>query len=84
MGAAYYVLHRRLGADLTAVNRFMVLLLLWLVVSAGFTSWQGHVGGLLAGGAVAAAFAYAPGTGAGRRCRRGRARRCWRCWRWRR
>ncbi|MFE1107256.1 rhomboid family intramembrane serine protease [Streptomyces rochei] len=63
VGAAYYVLHRRLGADLTAVNRFMVLLLLWLVVSAGFTSWQGHVGGLLAGGAVAAAFAYAPRDG---------------------
>ncbi|MFC7982539.1 rhomboid family intramembrane serine protease [Streptomyces sp. NPDC057336] len=60
VGAAYYVLHRRLGADMTAVNRFMVLLLLWLVVSAGFTSWQGHLGGLLAGGAVALAFAYAP------------------------
>ncbi|WCN00798.1 rhomboid family intramembrane serine protease [Streptomyces sp. M92] len=60
VGAAYYVLHRRLGADMTAVNRFVVLLLLWLVVSAGFTSWQGHLGGLLAGGAVALAFAYAP------------------------
>lgn len=63
VGAAYYVLHRRLGADMAAVNRFMVVLLLWLVVSAGFTSWQGHLGGLLAGGTVALAFAYAPRDG---------------------
>ncbi|MFJ8543170.1 rhomboid family intramembrane serine protease [Streptomyces sp. NPDC093586] len=63
VGAAYYVLHRRLGADTAPVNRFMVLLLLWLVVSAGFTSWQGHAGGLLVGGALAVAYAYAPRDG---------------------
>ncbi|MGC0332620.1 membrane associated rhomboid family serine protease [Streptomyces sp. SAI-170] len=57
---AAYVMARRLGSDLTEVHRMMVLLLLWLVVSAQLTSWQGHLGGLLAGGAVAAAFAYAP------------------------
>ncbi|WP_399938739.1 rhomboid family intramembrane serine protease [Streptomyces sp. BBFR25] len=60
VGAAYYVLHRRLGADMVRVNRFMAGLLLWLVVSAWFTSWQGHLGGLLVGGALALAFAYAP------------------------
>ncbi|MEU6522308.1 rhomboid family intramembrane serine protease [Streptomyces sp. NPDC046924] len=60
LGAAYYVVARRIGADMGAVNRFMAGLLLWLVVSAVFTSWEGHLGGLLAGGAVAAAFAYAP------------------------
>ncbi|MFJ7767098.1 rhomboid family intramembrane serine protease [Streptomyces sp. NPDC097107] len=60
VAAAYYVLHRRLGADMTSVNRFMGLLLLWLVVSAGLTSWQGHLGGLLVGGALALAYAYAP------------------------
>ncbi|MYR41799.1 rhomboid family intramembrane serine protease [Streptomyces sp. SID5910] len=63
LGAAYYVLARRLGADMAPVNRFMAFLLLWLLISAGLTSWQGHLGGLLAGGAVAAAFAYAPRDG---------------------
>jgi membrane associated rhomboid family serine protease len=43
-----------------SVNRFMAGLLLWLLISAGLTSWQGHLGGLLAGGAVTLAYAYAP------------------------
>ncbi|MER5432746.1 rhomboid family intramembrane serine protease [Streptomyces sp. NPDC002588] len=60
VGAAYYVLARRLGADMGQVNRFMAGLLLWLVISAGLTSWQGHLGGLLAGGVVTLAYAYAP------------------------
>jgi membrane associated rhomboid family serine protease len=60
LGAAYYVMARRLGADMSAVNRFMAGLLLWLLISAGLTSWQGHLGGLLAGGVVTLAYAYAP------------------------
>ncbi|MDN3020918.1 rhomboid family intramembrane serine protease [Streptomyces sp. S.PB5] len=60
LGAAYYVLARRGGSDMQAVNRFMAFLLLWLVASATFTSWQGHLGGLLTGGAVTLAYAYAP------------------------
>ncbi|GAA2507944.1 rhomboid family intramembrane serine protease [Streptomyces longisporus] len=60
LGAAYYVMARRLGADMSQVNRFMAGLLLWLLISAGLTSWQGHLGGLLAGGAVTLAYAYAP------------------------
>jgi membrane associated rhomboid family serine protease len=60
LGAAYYVMARRLGADMSQVNRFMAGLLLWLLISAGLTSWQGHLGGLLAGAVVTVAFAYAP------------------------
>ncbi|MGW7403698.1 rhomboid family intramembrane serine protease [Streptomyces sp. NPDC054833] len=60
LGAAYYVMARRLGADMNAVNRLMTGLLLWLVVSAWVTSWQGHLGGLLAGGVVTLGYAYAP------------------------
>ncbi|HVH23306.1 MAG TPA: rhomboid family intramembrane serine protease [Pseudonocardia sp.] len=48
------------GADMRSVNRFMVFLLLWLLLSAGLTSWQGHLGGLLTGAAVTFAYAYAP------------------------
>ncbi|WP_369238049.1 rhomboid family intramembrane serine protease [Streptomyces sp. R21] len=60
LGAAYYVMARRLGADMRTVNRFMGSLLAWLVLSAFFTSWQGHLGGLLAGGLVTLAYAYVP------------------------
>jgi membrane associated rhomboid family serine protease len=45
---------------MNAVNRFIAGLLLWLLISAGLTSWQGHLGGLLAGGVVTLAYAYAP------------------------
>ncbi|POX52148.1 rhomboid family intramembrane serine protease [Streptomyces sp. Ru71] len=63
LGAAFYVLARRLGGDLGQVNRFMAGLVVWMLISAGLTSWQGHLGGLLTGGAVALAYAYAPRDG---------------------
>ncbi|MFD9005958.1 rhomboid family intramembrane serine protease [Streptomyces sp. NPDC059582] len=63
LGAAYYVMARRLGADMNTVNRFMTGLLLWLVISSFFASWQAHLGGLLAGGVVTLAYAYAPRDG---------------------
>ncbi|MEY9489263.1 membrane associated rhomboid family serine protease [Streptomyces calvus] len=63
VGAAYYVVARRVGLHMGQVNRFMTGLLLWLVLSALVTSWEGHLGGLLAGGAVSLAFAYAPRDG---------------------
>ncbi|MEW2271085.1 rhomboid family intramembrane serine protease [Streptomyces sp. SID685] len=63
LGAAYWVKGRRLGHDMREVNRYMAGLLLWLVISAGLTSWQGHLGGLLAGAVVTLAYAYAPRDG---------------------
>jgi membrane associated rhomboid family serine protease len=60
VGAAYYVTSRRIGGDMRQVNQFIGSLLLWLLISAGLTSWQGHLGGLLTGGAVTLAYAYAP------------------------
>ncbi|MEW2619678.1 rhomboid family intramembrane serine protease [Streptomyces sp. NPDC048106] len=60
LGAAYWVMGRRLGQDMREINRYMAGLLLWLVISAGLTSWQGHLGGLLAGAVVTLAYAYAP------------------------
>lgn len=63
LGAAYWIMGRRLGYDMRAVNQYMGGLLLWLVISAWATSWQGHLGGLLAGGTVTVAYAYAPRDG---------------------
>ncbi|MEW2132732.1 rhomboid family intramembrane serine protease [Streptomyces sp. NPDC005435] len=60
LGAAYWVMGRRLGYDMRAVNQYMTGLLVWLVVSAFMTSWEAHLGGLLTGGLVTLAYAYAP------------------------
>ncbi|WP_326696997.1 rhomboid family intramembrane serine protease [Streptomyces sp. NBC_01754] len=60
LAASFYVINRRLGRDMRAVNRFMAGFLLWMVISAAFTSWEGHLGGLLTGGLVTYALAYAP------------------------
>ncbi|MEU9474979.1 rhomboid family intramembrane serine protease [Streptomyces sp. NPDC048191] len=63
LGAAYWVMGRRLGHDMRAVNQYMAGLLLWMVISAWATSWQAHLGGLLTGAVVALAYAYAPRDG---------------------
>lgn len=59
LAVAAFVIGRRVGYGLVD-SRVMVFLLIWLVVSAGFASWEGHLGGLLAGGALILAYAYAP------------------------
>ncbi|MFJ9640575.1 rhomboid family intramembrane serine protease [Streptomyces sp. NPDC101178] len=60
LAASYWVINRRLGHDMAAVNRFMAGFLLWMVLSALFTSWQGHLGGLVTGAVVTYGLAYAP------------------------
>lgn len=60
LAASFYVINRRLGRDMRAVNRFLAGFLVWMVISAGFTSWQGHLGGLLTGAVVTVVYAYAP------------------------
>ncbi|MFF4247159.1 rhomboid family intramembrane serine protease [Streptomyces sp. NPDC001822] len=60
LAASFYVISRRLGRDMRPVNQFIAGFLIWMVVSALFTSWEGHLGGLLTGGLVTYGLAYAP------------------------
>jgi membrane associated rhomboid family serine protease len=60
LAAAYFVISRRLNRDPGGATRLVVIFIVWMVVSAGVTPWEGHLGGLLTGGAVALAYAYAP------------------------
>jgi membrane associated rhomboid family serine protease len=56
----YFVLSRKLHFDSLGAQRQMVVAVLWLVLAAKYTSWQGHLGGLLTGLAIGLVFAYAP------------------------
>jgi membrane associated rhomboid family serine protease len=61
---AMFVVGKRLNMDVRSVMMIIVLNLVFTFVFPLFTSqnisWQGHIGGLVTGAAVAAAFAYAP------------------------
>lgn len=58
--AALYVIGRRRRVNVNGVAVIIGLNLVISVVFSGFISWQAHVGGLIAGAVIAAAFAYAP------------------------
>lgn len=60
LAAAYFVVTRKLHEHPVDRNQLIVTFVLWLVLAAGFTSWEGHLGGLLTGAALAAGLAYAP------------------------
>ena len=60
LAAAYFVLTRKLHEYPIDRGRLLVTSVLWLVLAAGFTSWQGHLGGLLTDAVVALGIAYAP------------------------
>ena len=59
MFGAYYVVVRRLGGDTQAI---VVLLAINLVITFAvpIIDWRAHLGGLVTGAVVAAAFAYTP------------------------
>ncbi|WP_235925234.1 rhomboid family intramembrane serine protease [Actinomyces marmotae] len=57
--AAMFVIQRRFGRDTTGIVGILVLNLVFSFTAAGI-SWQGHLGGLITGGVVAAVYAWAP------------------------
>ncbi|MCW2948908.1 MAG: Rhomboid family protein [Actinoallomurus sp.] len=57
--AAFFVVGRRLGADTRGIA-FLILINLMFTFTFSGISWEGHVGGLITGAVLAAAFAYAP------------------------
>ncbi len=56
---AWFVLARKLRVDSRQIIMLIVLNLVLSFTISGI-AWQGHIGGLIAGTALAAAFAYAP------------------------
>jgi membrane associated rhomboid family serine protease len=56
---AFFVIGRRLGAPTGGIVSLIVINLVFTFVFPGI-SWEGHVGGLITGSALAVAFAYAP------------------------
>ncbi|MFD7645183.1 rhomboid family intramembrane serine protease [Kitasatospora sp. NPDC059795] len=60
LAGGYWILSRRQGYDPLGGNQLLGTMVLWMVISASITSWQGHLGGLLTGIAAGAALGLAP------------------------
>jgi membrane associated rhomboid family serine protease len=56
----YFVLSRKLHFDPLGGQRQLVIAVLWLVLASRFTSWQGHLGGLVTGVVIGLVYVYAP------------------------
>ncbi len=56
---AYFVVARRLRVDSRSIV-FLIVLNLGISFAVAGIAWQAHVGGLLTGGLLTAAYAYAP------------------------
>lgn len=57
---AWFVVSRRLRVDSRQIVILIVINLVFSFVFSGTIAWQAHVGGLIAGLALTAAYAYAP------------------------
>jgi membrane associated rhomboid family serine protease len=59
---AYFVIAKRTNADLRGIVTILGINLFITLVGggAGLVSWEGHVGGLITGGALTVVYAYAP------------------------
>lgn len=56
----YFVLSRKLHFDPLGGRRQLIVAVLWLVLASRFTSWQGHLGGLVTGAVIGLVYVYAP------------------------
>lgn len=56
----YFVLSRKLHFDPLGGQRQLVIAVVWLVLASRFTSWQGHLGGLVTGVVIGLIYVYAP------------------------
>jgi membrane associated rhomboid family serine protease len=57
--AAIFIILRRMGRDTSAIIPILVINLVFTFTVSSI-SWQGHIGGMITGGVVAAIMAYAP------------------------